>query len=162
MAKNGSKNVFVTWPSFIPCFNIHIAAGASHRTYTGIPTLYISMHREPNIIVSSARALPQETHQKRRKYHFIELFSSLKRNGWAACGSLPASLCIEMYNVGIPVYRYWNKVWNSVTWQIRFCSYFLSLWRENSLFLRITKIIIRLISIRSSDWLKDLLITAYK
>jgi len=47
------------------------AQGAQHNTFlrTGNPTL---------------RALPQETHQKRRKYHFISLFSSLKRNGWAA------------------------------------------------------------------------------
>jgi len=36
--------------SFTPCFNIHITAGASRRKHTGIPTLYIFMHREPNLM----------------------------------------------------------------------------------------------------------------
>jgi len=56
-------------------------------------------HREPNIIRYStqeaqhiyvlyiARALyHRKPIKKRRNYHFIELISSLKRNGWAACG----------------------------------------------------------------------------
>jgi len=61
------------------------------------------IHRDPNIIhvyaqgtqpyVLRARALPQETHQKKDANNiFIELFSSLKRNGWAACGHARTNL----------------------------------------------------------------------
>jgi len=75
--------------SFIPCINIHICCGR-------VPQ---DAHRKPNIIhfyaqgtqynTYRARALPQETHQKKTrayKYIFLIIINSLRNNGWAACG----------------------------------------------------------------------------
>jgi len=88
--------------SFTPCVNIHIAAGASRRTYTGIPTLYISMHREPNII-RIARALyhrkPIKKKTRECKYIFLIIINSLRNNGWAACAQYGKTPCM----LGLPV-----------------------------------------------------------
>ena len=84
--RNSTVNVICTRK--IRDINVRIAAGragctqeAQYRTIlsTGNPTLRIAR----------ARALyHREPIKKRRQYHFIELFSCLKSNGWAACASL--------------------------------------------------------------------------
>jgi len=52
-----------------------------HVTHTGSPTQDFSQHREPDII----RIILRARSTTGIPFIIIELFSSLKRNGWAAC-----------------------------------------------------------------------------